>query len=212
MIRDAESCRAVLIEHHFLDIANRLLFEKRLSVVVNAILLLGRHFMFLNDRLDISVPRLTKLAGCPHDSAARASLWLISNMVACDAAYIAEFLSAGLLDAIAACVADQSIRCKFEAACVIAEVVRAAAPGQTAMLVRAHAVAALCQMLQIAERRFVLVCADPLVALLRAEAARAEFIAADGIQALEELAGARDCELAAHARALMDAITKLIAE
>jgi hypothetical protein len=210
LIRDAERCRRVLWSGGFFEVACRLLFEKRLAVIVNAVLLIGRHFMWDNPLVEVPLARITKLAGCAHDSAARVAFWLISNLVQADSSCIEKLLAEGLLRAIDVCVTEKSIRCKFEALCALAAIVMNASQEQQTQIVRAEGVRWICRLLQIAELRFIVVAADPMLALITKPDAIDQFMTEDGLTVLEELTFAHDRALSEHAQVLLEEIAKFM--
>jgi hypothetical protein len=213
LIRDSESATFVLHGRRFFEVARRLLFQKKQSIVVNSLRLLGSHFQYSDELMEVPIPRICRLAGSSHDHAARYSLWMVSNMMKTSREYIEWFVAEGIIEGIKTAISIHSIRCKFEAVCVISEMVCEATNEERMFCVESGLIHCLCALLQVHDLAFIAAVADPLVALMGtahfSDQPWAQFLEADGTSFIEDIMDSDDKELAEHGQILMDAILEL---
>jgi hypothetical protein len=147
LIRDSDSGTFVLHGRRFFEVAGRFLFQKKQFIIVNLLRLLGSHFQYSDELMDVPIPRICRLAGSSHDHAARSSLLMLSNMKKTSREYIERFVAEVIIEGIKMAISIHSVRCKYEAVCVISEMVCEVTNEEPMFCVDSDLIHCLCNLL-----------------------------------------------------------------
>jgi hypothetical protein len=210
LIDDESSEFFVLFDNGFFEIALRLMYESNVRVVTSAIYLVGQHFLFSNQKVEIDLKRILKICGSSKSSASTAALWMISNMIVCDPVYIGILMELGILEKLQKVVGRGSLKSKFEALSVMAMMVRYGSLSDLLEFLELGFLEVFVGFLAVADRKFVETCVECLVKGLEVEEMRDFFLGAfcefNGFELIDDLLEVEDSEITLMAQLLRNRI------
>ena len=211
-ISDAGSAVRVLVQNNFLRIANAMMSEKRVNVVVNAVHLIGMYFLHTSEYIEVDYAKLVALTTSSHNSVARVSLWTISNIMISHYPMVHRLVALELIPGLKRVVCEGKLKTKYEALSVMSLMVMGGSVDERRLMVTPAAfVTAFTTMLEISDAKFINVISDPLCALLslNLQDGWRQFEEASGMDIIDELMSAEDQAVSEYATALKRTIASL---
>jgi hypothetical protein len=213
LIGDHHSANFVLFENGFFEVGRHLLNEKYVNIVVSAIYLIGEHFLYSNENVDIDLPRIVHICGSSKNSAARAGFWLLSNVIVNDRHLISKLIELGIFDQLQVAFDEGNLRRRFEAMSLMAMMIIHGTRRELVMLIDRGFVKFFAQSLGICTLKFVTVCVECLLHCSEVEEKHGlllnEFTEQGGFQSVENLIESENAEISRLAAFLMDVVERI---